>query len=53
MTPRITLILALVSLAVWVALIPVKQMPSGWPNGLYALGILLLVRWVVERGVRA
>ena len=53
MTTRITLILALVSLVAWLVLIPVQQVPSGWPNGLYALGILLLVRWVVERGVKA
>ena len=52
MMPRITLILAILSLAVWVVLIPVKQMPSGWPNGLYAVGVLLLVRWMVDRDVK-
>ena len=53
LTPLVSLVVALGALIAWVFLIFVRQVPSGLPNGLYALGVLLLVRWVVlRRGVR-
>lgn len=54
MSARLSLIIAIVALIAWVYLIFVRQVPSGLPNGLYAVGILLLVRWMVlDQGVRA
>jgi hypothetical protein len=47
MTPMLSLIAGAVALIAWVFLIFVRQVPSGLPNGLYALGILLVVRWLV------
>ena len=49
MTPKHSLIAGIVALIVWAFLIFVRQVPSGFPNGLYALGILLVVRWMVLR----
>jgi hypothetical protein len=49
MTPKLSLIAGALALIAWVFLIFVKQVPSGIPNGLYALGILLFVRWMVLR----
>jgi hypothetical protein len=49
MTPRLSLIVAAVALIAWAFLIFGRQVPSGLPNGLYAVGILLLVRWLVLR----
>jgi hypothetical protein len=54
MTPMLSLIAGAVALIAWVFLIFVRQVPSGLPNGLYALGILLVVRWLVLKpGVRS
>ena len=47
MTPKLSLAIGIVALSAWVYLIFVQQVPSGWPNGLYAIGILLVVRWLV------
>jgi hypothetical protein len=52
MTPTLSLVIAIVSLAAWIVLIFVRQVPSGLPNGLYAAGILLLVRWIALRAPR-
>lgn len=49
MTQPLTLIIAVVSIVAWIVLIFVRQVPSGLPNGLYAIGILLLVRWIALR----
>lgn len=49
MTPLLSLVLAVAALAAWAFLILVRQVPSGLPNGLYAIGVLLLVRWLVLR----
>lgn len=49
MTPKLSLVVGVVALMAWVFLIFVRQVPSGWPNGLYAIGILLVVRWLVLR----
>lgn len=49
MTPKLSLVVGLAALIAWVFLIFVRQVPSGLPNGLYALGILLVVRWMVLR----
>jgi hypothetical protein len=48
MTPKLSLIAGVLALIAWVILIFVKQVPSGVPNGLYALGVLLM-RWMVLR----
>lgn len=50
MTPLLSLVIAIIALIAWVFLTFVRQVPSGVPNGLYALGVLLLVRWLVLRG---
>jgi hypothetical protein len=49
MTPKLSLIVGLLALIAWVFLIFVRQVPSGVPNGLYALGIMLVIRWMVLR----
>ena len=49
MTPKLSLVVGVVALITWVFLIFVRQVPSGVPNGLYALGVLLIVRWMVLR----
>jgi hypothetical protein len=49
MTPKLSLVVGLIALIAWAYLIFVRQVPSGIPNGLYALGILLVVRWMVLR----
>lgn len=49
MTPKTSLAVGIIALVVWAFLIFVRQVPSGLPNGLYALGILLVVRWMVLR----
>jgi hypothetical protein len=49
MTPKLSLVFGVVALIAWVFLIFVRQVPSGVPNGLYALGVLLVVRWMVLR----
>lgn len=49
MTPKLSLVVGVVALIAWVFLIFVRQVPSGVPNGLYALGVLLIVRWMVLR----
>ena len=49
MTPKLSLVFGVVALIAWVFLIFVRQIPSGLPNGLYALGVLLVVRWMVLR----
>jgi hypothetical protein len=49
MTPKLPLVAGLIALIAWAYLIFVRQVPSGIPNGLYALGILLVVRWMVLR----
>jgi hypothetical protein len=49
MTPKLSLVAGVVALIAWIFLIFVRQVPSGLPNGLYALGILLVVRWLVLR----
>lgn len=53
MTPVLSFVAAITCLAAWAFLIFVKQVPSGLPNGLYALGILLLSRWMVLRPARS
>ena len=50
MTPKLSLAVAIVALIAWTFLIFVRQVPSGLPHGLYALGVLLVVRWLVLRG---
>jgi hypothetical protein len=50
MTPTLSLAVAIVALVAWLLLIFVRQVPSGLAHGLYAVGILLLVRWLVLRG---
>lgn len=47
MTPTLSLAAAIVALIAWAFLLFVRQIPSGLPHGLYAVGILLLVRWLV------
>ena len=49
MTPKLSLVVGVVALIAWVFLIFARQVPSGLPNGLFALGILLVVRWLVLR----
>jgi len=49
MTPKLSLVVGVVALLAWAFLIFVRQVPSGLPNGLFALGILLVVRWLVLR----
>ena len=49
MTPKLSLVVGVVALIAWVFLVFVRQVPSGVPNGLYALGVLLIVRWMVLR----
>lgn len=49
MTPKLSLVGGVLALIAWIFLIFVRQVPSGLPNGLYALGILLVVRWLVLR----
>ena len=49
MKPLPSLVAAAAALIAWIFLVFVRQVPSGLPNGLYAVGILLLVRWVVLR----
>jgi len=49
MTPKLSLAVAIVALIAWTFLIFVRQVPSGLPHGLYALGVLLMVRWLVLR----
>ncbi len=49
MSARLSLSIAVVVLIAWVYLIFVRLVPSGLPNGLYAVGILLMVRWMVLR----
>ena len=49
MAPTLSLVIAIASLAAWLVLIFVRHVPSGLPNGLYAVGILLLVRWIALR----
>jgi len=49
MTPMLSLVIGIVALIAWVYLVFLRQVPSGLPNGLYALGILLVVRWMVLR----
>ncbi len=49
MTPLLSLVVAIAALIAWAFLIFVRQVPSGLPNGLYAVGVLLLVRWLVLR----
>lgn len=49
MTPKLSLVFGVVALIAWIFLIFVRQVPSGVPNGLYALGVLLVVRWMVLR----
>lgn len=51
MTPKLSLAAAIVALIAWAFLVFVRQVPSGLPHGLYALGILLLVRWLVLRPI--
>ncbi len=51
MTPKLSLAVAIVALIAWAFLIFVRQVPSGLPHGLYAVGILLLVRWLVLRPI--
>jgi hypothetical protein len=53
MTPKLSLIVGVVALIAWGLLIFVRQVPSGFPNGLYAVGILLVVRWLVLRPSRS
>jgi hypothetical protein len=50
MKPLPSLVAAVVALIAWIFLVFVRQVPSGLPHGLYAVGILLLVRWMVLRG---
>lgn len=49
MTPMLSLVIGIVALIAWAYLVFLQQVPSGLPNGLYALGILLVVRWMVLR----
>ncbi len=49
MNPLPSLVAAVVALIAWTFLVFVRQVPSGLPHGLYAVGILLLVRWLVLR----
>ena len=49
MKPLPSLVAAVAALIAWIFLVFVRQVPSGLPHGLYAVGILLLVRWVVLR----
>jgi hypothetical protein len=49
MTPLLSLVVAIAAQVAWVVLVFVRQVPSGLPNGLYAVGILLLVRWIALR----
>lgn len=49
LTPLVSLVVAIVALIAWIFLIFVRQVPSGLPNGLYAVAVLLLVRWLVVR----
>jgi hypothetical protein len=53
MTPTLSLVVGLVALIAWAFVIFVRQVPSGLPNGLYAVGILLVVRWLVLRPPRS
>lgn len=48
-TPRHALIAGIASLLAWAFLILVRQVPSGLANGLYAVAILLIVRWLALR----
>jgi hypothetical protein len=49
-TPRVSLVVALLALAAWIVLVFVRQVPSGLPHGLYAVAVLLVVRWMVLGG---
>jgi len=49
MTPKLSLVVGVVALIAWAFLIFIRHVPSGMPNGLYALGVLLIVRWMVLR----
>ena len=49
MTPLLSLAAAIATLVLWVLLVFVRQVQNGVPNGLYAVGVLLLVRWLALR----
>jgi len=49
MTPKLSLVGGVVALIAWAFLIFVRHVSSGVPNGLYAIGVLLIVRWMVLR----
>ena len=45
---NVTLIIAVLALALWVALL-LTQPPSGWIHLPLAVGVILLVRWIALR----
>jgi hypothetical protein len=49
MTPTLSLVAAIMALIAWIFVIFLRQVPSGLPNGLYGIAVLLLVRWLVLR----
>lgn len=42
-------VLGFVLLAAWAFLILVRHAAAGWPHALYAVGVLLIIRWIVLR----
>jgi hypothetical protein len=44
---NLSLVLGLLSLAVWIALVFILHVPAGWPHLFLAAGVILLVRRVV------
>ena len=49
MSPRLSLLVAVPMLLVWLVLTYFVGTPSGWVHALLAVGVLLLVRWIALR----
>lgn len=47
MLVNLSLVLGLLSLALWIALVFIVRVPAGWPHLFLAAGVLLLIRRVV------
>ncbi len=43
---RVSLIVGMVLVVVWAWLILVRHLPAGWPHGLYAVGMMLVIRGI-------
>jgi hypothetical protein len=49
MSAKLSLILGAIGVVAWCYLILIKRVPAGWPHALYAIGVMLIIRWIALR----